>query len=458
MKTIAVATLGCKTNQYETEAILNQFIKSGYKLVDFSQSADIYLINTCCVTNRAEYKSRYLVRKAIAQKKSDTKIVVAGCYVENEPDFFPHLDKDILTFTNNEKAQIFDCIVNNIQVSNFKFQVSNKAINPLSNQYVELTTDKFYLHTRVPIKVQDGCDFFCSYCILPYVRGKPRSRKPENVITQVKKLVKNGVKEIVLTGINLGLYGREFDEYSLIDLIEDLSSKTDIQRIRLSSIEPMFFNDRLIKYIANNKKICHHFHIPLQSGSDNVLKKMNRSYTTDDFQKIIYNIKHEIPDAAIGCDVIVGFPGETDKEFEKTFAFLDRLDISYLHIFRYSPREIKSEILMRSIISQGEPRPNTAAANMEWKSDGIKNRQRMHRLLKLNAEKKMEYFNYLIDNQILLKAVLETNKGGYWTSVSDHYVRIYLKDKNAKKGELKNLVARKNYQKNNGLLVEKIIF
>ncbi|MEA3474883.1 MAG: tRNA (N(6)-L-threonylcarbamoyladenosine(37)-C(2))-methylthiotransferase MtaB [Candidatus Cloacimonadota bacterium] len=446
MKTIAVATLGCKTNQYETEAVLNQFIKSGYKLVDFSQSADIYLINTCCVTNRAEYKSRYLIRKAIAQKKSDTKIVVAGCYVENEPDFFPQLDSNILTFINNEKGQIFDCIVNN--------SLKDESRN-LSDEFVELNTDKFYFHTRVPIKVQDGCDFFCSYCILPYVRGKPRSRKPENVITQVKKLVKNGVKEIVLTGINLGLYGREFNEYSLIDLIEDLSSKTDIQRIRLSSIEPMFFSDRLIKYIANNEKICHHFHIPLQSGSDIILQKMNRLYTTDDFQKIIYNIKHEITDSAIGCDVIVGFNGETDEEFEKTYSFIDRLDITYLHIFRYSPREIKSEILMQSIISQGEPRPNTSSAKMKWKSDGIKNRQRMHRLIKLSHKKKMKYCNFLIDNQIPLKAVLETNKDCYWTAVSDHYVRIYLKDKNAKKGELKNLVARKNCQKNNGVLVGK---
>ncbi len=429
MKTIAVATLGCKTNQYETEAVLNQFIKSGYKLVEFFQSADIYLINTCCVTNRAEYKSRYLVRKAIAQKKSDTKIVVVGCYVENEPDFFAQLNNSILTFTNNEKAQIFDCIVNN--------SVKDKTIN-LSNKFVELTTDKFYLHTRVPIKVQDGCDFFCSYCILPYVRGKPRSRKPENVIRQVEKLVKNGVKEIVLTGINLGLYGREFDKYSLIDLIEDLSSKTNIQRIRLSSIEPMFFNERLVEYISNNEKICHHFHIPLQSGSDKVLKNMNRCYTTDDFQKIIYNIKHKIPDAAIGCDVIVGFPGETDKEFEKTFAFLDRLDISYLHIFRYSPRL------------------NTSSAKMKWKSDGIKNRQRMHRLMKLNHEKKMKYCNFLIDNQIPLKAVLETNKDGYWTSVSDHYVRVYLRDKNAKKGELKNLVAKKFLPTKNGVIAENL--
>jgi threonylcarbamoyladenosine tRNA methylthiotransferase MtaB len=430
MKTIAVATLGCKTNQYETEVILNQFIEAGYHLVDFSQSADIYLINTCCVTNRAEYKSRYLVRKAIAQKKPDTKIVVAGCYVENEPDFFPQLDKNILVFTNNEKAQIFDCIVNNIQVS-------NRTINPLSNQYIELTTDKFYLHTRVPIKVQDGCDFFCSYCILPYVRGKPRSRKPENVITQVKKLVKNGVKEIVLTGINLGLYGREFNEYSLIDLIEDLSSKTDIQRIRLSSIEPMFFSDRLIKYIANNKKICHHFHIPLQSGSDTILAKMNRCYDTKDFISIIKKIKNEIPDAAIGCDVIVGFPGETDEEFDKTLAFLDKLNISYLHIFRYSPR------------------PNTSSTKMKWKSDGIKNRQRMHRLIKMSYEKKMKYCNFLIANQIPLKAVLETNKDGYWTAVSDHYARIYLKDEEARKGELRDLVGKQIHPQGSGILVEK---
>ncbi|MBC8527270.1 MAG: tRNA (N(6)-L-threonylcarbamoyladenosine(37)-C(2))-methylthiotransferase MtaB [Candidatus Cloacimonetes bacterium] len=429
MKTIAVATIGCKTNQYETEAILNQFIKSGYKLVDFSQSADIYLINTCCVTNRAEYKSRYLIRKAIVQKKNNTNIVVTGCYVENDSDFLHQFNDKILTFNNNEKSQIFNFIVNNSKRENTK---------SFSNQFIELTTDKFYLHTRVPIKVQDGCDFFCSYCILPYVRGKPRSRKQENVITQVKKLVKNGVKEIVLTGINLGLYGREFADYSLIELLTDLSTKTDIQRIRLSSIEPMFFYDRFIEYLATNQKICPHFHIPLQSGSDTVLNKMNRYYNSKDFIKIIIKIKNEIPDAAIGCDVIVGFPGETDAEFEKTFSFVDKLDISYMHIFRYSPR------------------PKTASSYMKWKSNGVKNKHRMHQLLKLNAKKKKKYFNYLIDNKIPLKAVLEKQENGMWTSVSDHYARVYLKDENAKKGELKNLVAKKIHSNGNGILGEKI--
>lgn len=447
MKTIAVATIGCKTNQYETEAILNQFIESGYKLVDFSQQSEIYLINTCCVTNRAEYKSRYRIRKAFAKKSNTSKVVVTGCYVEQEPQFLKKLQNQIIQFRNDEKPQIFNCIEKNFP---------KEEISKSSNNFVELTTDKFYLHTRVPIKVQDGCDSFCSYCILPFVRGKPRSREPENVIKQVKKLVKNGVKEIVLTGINLGLYGKEFEDYNLINLLSEISSKTNIQRIRLSSLEPMFFHERLVEYISNNEKICHHFHIPLQSGSDIVLKKMNRCYTTDDFKKVINNIKNAIPDSAIGCDVIVGFPGETDEEFEKTFSFIENLDITYLHVFRYSPREIKSEILMRGIISRGEPHPNTLSTKMKWKSDGLKNRQRMHRLIKLSNKKKMKYCNFLIANKILLKSVLETKKNGYWTSVSDHYIRVYLKDENAKRSELKNLVAKKIHPDKDGIIVNEI--
>ena len=426
MKTIAVTTIGCKTNQYETEAILNQFIKSGYKLVDFSQSADIYLINTCCVTNRAEYKSRYAIRKAIANKSITKKVIVAGCYVEQKPQFLEKLQNQIIQFKNDEKSQIFNCIINNFQ---------KKEISKSSNKFVELTTDRFYLHTRAPIKVQDGCDFFCSYCILPYVRGKPRSRLSENIIKQVKKLVENGEKEIVLTGINLGLYGKEFEDYDLIKLLSEISSKTDIQRIRLSSIEPMFFDKRLIEYISDNEKICPHFHIPLQSGSDIILQKMNRLYTKDDLKKVINNIKNVIPDSAIGCDVIVGFPDETDKEFEETYSFIQNLDISYLHVFRYSPR------------------PKTASAKMKWKSDGLKNRQRMHGLTKLNHKKKKKYFNFLIDNQITLKAVLETKKDGYWTSVSDHYVRVYLKDGNSKHGELKNLRSKKIHPNQDGIIV-----
>ncbi|MBC8312803.1 MAG: tRNA (N(6)-L-threonylcarbamoyladenosine(37)-C(2))-methylthiotransferase MtaB [Candidatus Cloacimonetes bacterium] len=424
MKTIAVATLGCKTNQYETEVILNQFIESDFSLVDFSQSADIYLINTCCVTNRAEYKSRNLVRKAIRNRKPNSKIIVTGCYVENNLDFFKKFDGELFTFSNIQKCQIFDCIANKSE--------SQKEKN-LSKKFLELTTDKFNIHTRVPIKIQDGCDFFCSYCILPFIRGKPKSRKTENIIKQVKKLAKNGVNEIVLTGINLGLYGKDFNNYSLLELVKDLSSQTDIKRIRLSSIEPNLFTDELIDELSKNEKICPHFHIPLQSGSDKVLKKMNRCYSSRNFRETVEKIKEKIPNAAIGCDVIVGFPGETDEEFEKTFSFIDNLDITYLHIFRYSPR------------------PNTAAAKMKWKSNGVENKIRAKRLFSLNNEKKKRYFKYLIDNEISIQVVLEKMENGFWTSVSDHYVKIFLKNKNVKKGELKKVIAEKIFFQNEGI-------
>ncbi len=423
MKKISITTLGCKTNQFESEAVLNQFIKNGYVLSELNDDPDVVIINTCCVTNRAEYKSRYAVRRALKSISPGGKVVVTGCYVNKGSSFFETDLNNLHFFPNDRKHEIFNEI--------------EKSKEEQVRDFMELSTDSYHLHTRVPLKVQDGCNFFCAYCILPFVRGKPVSRLIQSIIKQVNTLAENGVKEIILTGINLGLYGLDLADTSLLNLLKEIV-RTDIAQIRLSSIEPMFFSDEMTNFLASQNKICHHFHIPLQSGSDTVLTKMNRTYSTAVFRNIIEKVKKVLPDSAIGCDVIVGFPDETDDEFNKTYDFIESLPISYLHVFRYSPRKF------------------TKAAEMEWNLSGTVSKKRMESLQKLGHIKKNEFSKYLIEKKVPLKAVLETNENEYWTSVSDHYVKIFLKDEHntAENGMLKKVVAKDFTTDGIGLIAE----
>ncbi len=423
MKKISITTLGCKTNQFESEAILDTFIKNDYILCDQNEHPDVVVINTCCVTNRAEYKSRYAIRRALKSISPGGKVVVTGCYVNKGSSFFEKKPKNLFLFTNTQKQNIFNHIEGMEHCTN--------------SDFMELSTDSYHLHTRAPVKVQDGCNFFCAYCILPFVRGKPVSRPIRSIIQQIKSLTENGVKEIILTGINLGLYGYDKEDSGLLHLLKEIA-RTEIMQIRLSSIEPMFFNDELIDFLTFQKKMCHHFHIPLQSGSDRVLARMNRTYSTAEFRQIIEKVKTALPDAAIGCDVIVGFPGETEEEFSKTYDFIEGLPISYLHVFRFSPRKF------------------TKAAEMDWNLSGTVSRKRMESLQKLGHIKKNEFSKYLIEKKVPLKAVLEKKEKGYWTSVSDHYVKIFLKDKSdtAVNGMLKNVVAIDISNDGDGLIAE----
>lgn len=423
MKRIALTTLGCKTNQFESEAILDQFIKNGFSLVPLEENPDVVIINTCCVTNRAEYKSRYAIRKALELVCSKGKVVVTGCYVNKGSSFLEKIKNRIELFKNDQKQNICDILLERLQ-----HQVSD---------FINMTTDTYHLHTRAPVKVQDGCNFFCSYCILPYVRGEPQSRSRDSIIEQVENLAKNGVKEIILTGINLGLYGEDLSHYTLLNLLQDLL-RTEIKQIRLSSLEPMFFTEELINFFASHDRICPHFHIPLQSGSNAILKAMNRTYSTKDFSNIIQRIKEEIPNAAIGCDVIVGFPGESEDEFIKTRRYIEELPIAYLHVFRYSPREC------------------TKGAEMKIGICGSVSKKRMQILQTLGLKKKNEYMNFLITHRISLRAVLETHHNGLWNSVSNHYIKVYYRDETARNGMLKELVGYKKIQSSNGIIAKEI--
>ena len=406
MKKIAAITFGCKVNQYETSCILNDFIEAEYKVVNFNQKADVYVINSCTVTNRTDYKSRNAVRKALQQKANNpkVKIVVTGCYSQRNRETIIELGPVDLIADNNEKSKIFKYIEKaNLPSFDNLPVLNNKA------EFDEIFTNSIQDHSRAFIKVQDGCDYYCAYCAIPYARGSSRSRKKENVLKQIEVLTKRGYWEFVLGGINLGLYGHEkYEKYFLADLLYDIEKIEGVQLIRLSSIEPQLFTDDLLMYFRNSTKICPHFHIPLQAGCDELLKSMGRKYTTSDFDAIIKKIKDIFPFVAIGIDVIVGLPGETEELFQKTLLFLTKLDYTYLHVFSYSRR------------------PGTKAAEMTGQVHGNEMKKRSNILTRLSKEKTQDYIDRIISNKVELSGVIESKEGGFWTALSDHFVRVYL--------------------------------
>ena len=400
MKKVASITFGCKVNQYETSCIVDEFTRAGYQITEFDKPADVYIINTCTVTNRTDYKSRNAIRKALNQKQFDPsmKVVVTGCYSQRKKEEIEKLGNVDLIVDNNSKSKVFE-----------KLNSGNKLFNDMKDQhdFDEISTTKMLDKTRVFIKVQDGCDYYCAYCAIPYVRGHSRSRKKSNILDQIQKLVDNGYKEFVLGGINLGLYGAE-SGHSLAKLLYEIEKINGVKLIRLSSIEPQLFTDELLEYFTKSKKICHHLHIPLQVGCDELLSKMGRRYSTEQFRNVILKLRTIFPDVAIGIDVIAGLPGETEELFQKTHHFLSDLDFTYLHVFSYSKRS------------------GTRAEKMKGHVNGKIIKQRSNELISISDIKLAEYTDFLIKNNIELKGVIEQRSGGYWTALSDHYVRIFL--------------------------------
>lgn len=407
MKKVAALTFGCKVNQYETACILDQFHSAGYKSVDFKDQADVYIINSCTVTNRTDYKSRNAIRKALEYKRSgsNVKVIVTGCYAQINLSEIEKLGAVDLVVDNNSKQRILEYLDKGFS----EFSDIFSAVD-----FAELSTTTMLDRSRAFIKVQDGCDFFCAYCAVPYGRGNPRSRDPEKVIKQVKDLVDSGYQEFVLGGINLGLYGKEkSDNYLLPQLLADLEKTEGVEIIRLSSIEPQLFNFQLIDFLKKSKKTAPHFHLPMQSGSNHILKKMNRRYTVEELQELVNKILEISPYAAIGLDVIAGLPGETEALFKETVTLLENLPISYLHVFSYSRR------------------PGTKAAAMQDQVRGDIIKQRSRLLTETSNRKKKQYTENLVKEKISLKGIAEKKEQGVWTALSDHYVRIYSSESGA---------------------------
>lgn len=335
-KTVAPLTLGCKVNQYETDGMIELLKEAGMTAVSFEEKADVYLINTCSVTNMADKKSRQMIHRA-KKLNPDAVVIAAGCYVQAAKDKLMEDDRISIIIGNNKKKDIVRILEDYLQAG-----VTDEGMLDISaeKEYEPLTINSTLEHTRAYVKIQDGCNQFCSYCIIPYVRGRIRSRDIASLIEEVERLALTGVKEIVLTGIHISSYGKDKEnEVGLADVIDAISKIESIKRIRLGSLEPSIITDEFIDRIVDNEKVCPHFHLSLQSGCNTVLKRMNRKYTCEEYFEKCEMLRKVFDRPALTTDVIVGFPGETEEEFRETVDYLTKLNLYEMHIFKFSPRQ-----------------------------------------------------------------------------------------------------------------------
>jgi threonylcarbamoyladenosine tRNA methylthiotransferase MtaB len=338
---VALFTVGCKLNQYETQAIAEQLEECGFERVDFSTPAGIYIINTCTVTKESNYSSRQAIYRA-RRRSPQAKIIVTGCYAQLEKEFLEELPGVSLVVKQDQKGNLVNLIANLFGDHTIKHKEKR-----IDDEFFGFRVCKHAKHTRALVKIQDGCDKRCSYCVVPLARGTEKNREVDSILAEIGCLVKNGYKEVVLTGVHIGRYnsaiGRSAsggkDGLDLVRLSDKILNQTKVQRLRLSSIDPKEFSDDLIDLVSKSKRIARHLHIPLQSGDDHILSLMKRDYTTEEYRKLLEKIKSAIPEVMIGADVIVGFPGETDRQFENTCQFILSSPISYLHVFSYSDRK-----------------------------------------------------------------------------------------------------------------------
>lgn len=400
MKTVAFCTLGCKVNQYETNAMMQKMIEAGYEVVDFETKADIYIINTCTVTNMADKKSRQMLRR-VKEINPEAILVAVGCYAQVAKEKLEQIPEIDLILGINEKNDI----VKYVEQASKNTYVSDVLHQTEFLDFGDVTyTEK----TRAVIKVQDGCNQFCSYCIIPYARGRIRSRKPESVIKEITDVAKEGIKEVVITGIHIASYGKDFNtEYRLIDLLEEIQKVDGIQRIRLGSLEPTLITEEFVTRLKKLSKICDHFHLSLQSGCNETLKRMNRKYTTDQFRHVVELLRNAYPEVHLTTDVIVGFPGETKEEFNKTYEFLKEIKFYKMHVFKYSPRS------------------GTVAAKMPNQIDGNIKEERSNKLIELSDENEKEYNQKYIGKEV--EVLLEEREGEYLKGHTTNYMVVKMK-------------------------------
>ena len=396
---VAFYTLGCKVNIYETENVEKEFKNRGYEIVSFDELADVYVINTCSVTNTSDQKSRKIIRSC-KKKNKDAIIIAMGCYTQIKYEEASKIDGVKIVIGNKYKNEVVDLLEEYLKTK--KSIVKIKKLN--REKFEDMKISNFENHTRAFIKVQDGCNNFCSYCIIPYTRGNIRSKNKDDVINEVKELAKNGYKEIVLTGIDTGHYGLDIKDYDFSDLLNDLEKIDGIERIRISSVEITDLNDKFLQTLKNSKKIVDHIHIPLQSGCDKILKLMNRKYDLEFFFKKINEIRSIRKDMAITTDVIVGFPGETDEDFNDTVNTIKKVGFTELHVFPYSKRE------------------GTKAATMSNQVDGLVKKDRVRKLISLSNELKETYYKKFLGNK--MEVLVEQNIDGYFIGHLSNYGKV----------------------------------
>lgn len=399
---VSFYTLGCKVNTYESEVLMNKFINAGYELVDFNDKCDVYVINTCSVTNTSDQKSRKIIREA-SNRNKDAIICVMGCYSQLNYEDIKSLGENIsIILGNNDKSKLLDYIEE--YKKNRKQIIKIDDLNKVC--FEDMRLDNFQKHTRAFVKIQDGCNNYCSYCIIPYTRGNVRSKKKEDVLDEINTLVKNGYKEVVLTGIHTGHYGQDLNDYDFSDLLRKLEKIDGLERIRISSVEITELNDKFLDTLKNSKKIVNHIHIPIQSLCDKTLKDMNRKYDVEYFFNKINEIRSIRPNIAITSDVIVGFPGETDEDFNITKSNIEKLKITELHVFPYSIRK------------------GTRAASMVQVDGNIK-KKRVKELIELSEVLKNNYYKSLIGTEE--KLLTEKYLDGYLIGHLSNYGLIKVK-------------------------------
>lgn len=405
MKKAALHNLGCKVNAYETEAMQHLLEEAGYEIVPFTQKADVYVINTCSVTNMADRKSRQMLHKA-KKNNPDSIVVAAGCYVQtSEKEVLNDLSVDIVI--GNDRKHDLVRLLEEYSLDSVNDTVDD--INDGKHDFEELFIDQTKEHTRAFIKVQDGCNQFCSYCIIPYARGRVRSRRFENVIAEVERLAANGFKEVVLTGIHLSSYGVDFEEAAgLLELIQAVNAVKGIERIRLGSLEPKIVTDHFASELSKLDKICPHFHLSLQSGCDATLKRMNRKYTTKEYERGCELLRKYFVHPAITTDVIVGFPGETEEEFEQTKAYLEHIHFYEMHIFKYSKRK------------------GTRAAVMPDQIDEQIKAVRSEKLIALGHDMSKEFRKFYIgkNEEVLFEEKAVIGDKEYFVGYTKEYVKV----------------------------------
>ena len=405
MKKVSFYTLGCKVNQYETNAMIQKFKEAGYEIVDMNNDiSDICVVNTCTVTNISDRKSRHELRK-VKDKNKKAIIVATGCYAQVSKEELEEMPEIDIVLGNTEKKDIVKYVEEFIDNKEKIVEIDDIGVQKEFSEMGQITyTEK----TRAVIKIQDGCNQFCSYCIIPYARGRVRSRRPEEIIKEIKKIAQKGIKEVVITGIHISSYGRDFNnENGLIELLENLNNIDGIQRIRLGSLEPKIITEEFVQRLTKLDKMCHHFHLSLQSGCDETLKRMNRKYTTQEFREIVQRLRKYYDDVILTTDVIVGFPGETEEEFNKTFEFLKEIKFYKMHVFPYSKRK------------------GTRAAEMKEQVDGNIKEQRSKILITLSNENQKEYNVSLIGKNV--EVLFEDRDGEYYKGHTQNYILVKYK-------------------------------
>ena len=432
-KVVRFVTLGCKVNQYETNAMAQKFLEKGYQIIEEITpenediKPDICIINTCTVTNMSDRKSRQMLRR-MKEKNPSTIVVAVGCYAQvakKELSKIPEID---LVLGNNEKVEIVKYVeeyinnhINNVELDDVMY----------SKEFSDFGNVTYTEKTRAVIKIQDGCDRFCSYCIIPYARGRVRSRKPENIISEITQIASKGIKEVVITGIHIASYGKDFlmskdsklTNYRLIDLLEEINEIQGIQRIRLGSIEPLLITVEFVERLKKLEKICHHFHLSLQSGCDETLKRMNRRYTTEQFKEIVRLLRNAYSDVNLTTDIIVGFPGETDEEFNKTYQFLKEIKFYKMHVFKYSPRK------------------GTKAAVMPNQINGDIKEERSKKLIELSDRNEIEYNKSYNGKNV--EVLFEEEKDGMYKGHTQNYIMVYCQSKEKLDNKIIDVVCEK---------------